>query len=265
MLLENRVAIVTGGAKGIGRGIALKFAREGCDVVVNALHIEGARKVAHEVKALGRKSLAIAADVARSAEVNDMVARTIKEFGKIDILVNNAGGISAGKEGTIENTTEEDWDRVVDINLKGQFLCCRAVVPHMKKNGYGKIINVSSMGAIHPPAPIVHYHSAKGGVLGLTTNLALELAHLNITVNAILPGPIRSEFFNEMLKGMTKEEGKAFFKMLDNKVPMRRMGTPEEIAGVALFLASDLSSYVTGEAICAGGGLPIAPLEGTER
>ncbi|OGO19581.1 MAG: hypothetical protein A2Z15_07590, partial [Chloroflexi bacterium RBG_16_50_11] len=218
MLLSGRVAIVTGGAKGIGRGIALKFAQEGCDVVVNALHIEGAQKVADEVKALGRKSLAIAADVANSAAVNDMVARTIKEFKKIDILVNNAGGISAGKEGTIENTTEEDWDRVVDINLKGQFLCCRAVVPHMKKNKYGKIINVSSMGAIHPPAPIVHYHSAKGGVLGLTTNLALELAHLNITVNAILPGPIRSEFFNEMLKNMTKEEGKAFFKMLDNKV-----------------------------------------------
>jgi len=265
MLLSDKVAIVTGGAKGIGRGIALKFAKEGCDVVVNALHIEGARKVAGEVKALGRKSLAIGADVSNSAEVNAMVARTVKEFGKVDILVNNAGGISSAKGGTIENTTDEDWDRIIDINLKGQFLCCRAVVPHMKKNKYGKIINVSSMGAIHPPAPIVHYHSAKGGVLGLTINLALELAHLNITVNAILPGPIRSEFFNEMLKGMSKEEGKAFFKMLDNKVPMRRMGTPEEIAGVALFLASDLSSYVTGEAICAGGGLPIAPLEASGR
>ena len=265
MLLKDRVAIVTGGAKGIGRGIALKFAREGCDVVVNALHIEGAQKVAGEVKALGRKSLAIGADVSKSAEVDDMVARTVKEFGKVDILVNNAGGIASAKGGTIENTTDDDWNRIVDINLKGQFFCCRAVVPHMKKNKYGKIINVSSMGAIHPPAPIVHYHSAKGGVLGLTINLALELAHLNITVNAILPGPIRSEFFNEILKGMSEEEGKAFFKMLDNKVPMRRMGTPEEIAGVALFLASDLSSYVTGEAICAGGGLPIAPLEGTER
>lgn len=259
MLLENRVAIITGGARGIGKGIALKFAEEGCDIVVNALHLEGARKVADEVKALGRKSLAIAADVSDSAAANDMVARTIKKFGKIDILVNNAGGISAGKEGTIEDTTEEEWDRVVDINLKGQFLCCRAVIPYMKKNKYGKIINVSSMGAIHPPAPIVHYHSAKGGVLGLTANLAFELARSNITVNAILPGPIRSEFFNEMLKGMTRAEGKAFFKMLDNKVPMGRMGTPEEVAGVALFLASDLSSYVTGAAINVGGGLPLTP------
>jgi NAD(P)-dependent dehydrogenase (short-subunit alcohol dehydrogenase family) len=259
MLLKDKIAIITGGAKGIGRGIALKFASEGCDVVVNALHIEGAQKVADEIKALGRKSLAIAADVANSAEVNEMVARTIKEFGNIDILVNNAGGVSG--DAKIEDTTEAAWDRVINVNLKGQFLCCKAVVPYMKINKYGKIINVSSMGAIHPPAPIVHYHSAKGGVLGLTTNLALELAQFNITVNAILPGPIRSEFFTEMLKGMSEAEGKAFFKMLDNKVPMHRMGTPEEIAGVALFLASDLSSYVTGEAINAGGGLPLSPLD----
>ncbi len=261
MLLENKVALVTGGARGIGKGIALKFAEEGCDVVVNALHIEGVKKVAGEVQALGRRSLAIAADVSNSAEVSDMVTRTIKEFGKIDILVNNAGGITGGKEGAIEDTSEEDWDRVVGVNLKGQFLCCRAVVPSMKKNKYGKIINVSSMGAVHPPAPIVHYHAAKGGVVSLTVNLAFELAPFNITVNAILPGPIRSEFFNEMLKEMTKEEGEAFFKMLDGKVPMQRMGTPEEIAGVALFLASELSSYVTGESINAGGGLPLTPRE----
>jgi len=259
MLLENRVAIITGGAKGIGRGIALRFAREGCDVVVNALHIEGARKVAEEVKALGRKSLAIGADVSNSAQVNDMVARTIKKFGKIDILVNNAGGITAGKGGAIESTTDEDWDRIVDINLKGQFLCCRAVVPYMKEKKYGKIVNVSSMGAVHPPAPIVHYHAAKGGVISLTANLAFELARFNITVNAFLPGPIRSEFFTGILKQMSEEEGKAFFNMLDKRVPMQRMGTPEDMAGVALFLASDLSSYVTGEAICAGGGLPLTP------
>ncbi len=259
MLLENRVALVTGGSKGIGRGIALKFASEGCDVVVNARHIEGAQKVAQEIKELGRKSLAIAADVADSAAVVDMVAQTIKEFGKIDILVNNAGGISG--DAKIEDTTEEAWDKVIDVNLKGQFLCCKAVVPYMKKKKYGKIVNISSMGAIHPPAPIVHYHAAKGGVLGLTTNLALELAQYNITVNAILPGPIRSEFFTDMFKGKSEAEKKAFLKMLDNKVPMHRMGEPEEIAGVALFLASNLSSYVTGEAINAGGGLPLTPLD----
>jgi 3-oxoacyl-[acyl-carrier protein] reductase len=258
MLLKDRVAIVTGGTKGIGKGISLRFAREGCDVVVNARHIEDARKVAAEIKALGRRSLAIAADVSKSAEVNDMVARTIKEFGKIDILVNNAGGVSGDSK--IEDTTDEAWERVIGVNLTGQFLCCRAVVPHMKKKKYGKIINVASMGAINPPAPIVHYHSAKGGVLGLTTDLAFELAPYNITVNAILPGPIRTEFFTEMLKKMSEAEGKAFFKMLENKVPMHRMGEPEEIAGVALFLASELSSYVTGQAINAGGGLPLEPM-----
>ena len=259
MLLKDRVAIITGGAKGIGKAISLKFAEEGCDIVVNAMHIEGAEKVAEEVRALGRRSLAIAADVADSAQVNDMIDRTIKEFGKIDILVNNAGGISEATGGAIESTTDEDWNRIIGINLTGQFLCCRAVVPHMKKNKYGKIVNVSSMGAIHPPAPIVHYHSAKGGVLGLTTNLAFELRQQNITVNAILPGPVLSEFFNKMLDGISEEEGKAFFSMLDNRVPMHRMGMPEEIAGVALFLASDMSSYVTGESICAGGGLPLTP------
>jgi 3-oxoacyl-[acyl-carrier protein] reductase len=259
MLLKDRVAIITGGAKGIGKAIALMFAREGCDIVVNAMHIEGAEKVAAEIKKLGRKSIAIACDVASSATVNDMVARTIKEFGKIDILVNNAGGVSG--DAKIEDTTEEAWNRVIGVNLTGQFLCCKAVVPYMKKNKYGKIINVSSMGAIHPPAPIVHYHSAKGGVLGLTTNLALELAQDNITVNAILPGPIKTEFFTEMFKGKSESEAKVFFNMLDNKVPMHRMGKPEEIAGVALFLASDMSSYVTGEAINVGGGLPLSPLD----
>jgi 3-oxoacyl-[acyl-carrier protein] reductase len=257
MLLKDRVAIVTGGTKGIGKGISLKFAQEGCDVVVNARHIEDARQVAAEIIAMGRRSLAIAADVSKSDAVNDMVARTIKEFGKIDILVNNAGGVSG--DSAIEDTTDEAWERVIGVNLTGQFLCCRAVVPHMKKKKYGKIINVASMGAIHPPASIVHYHSAKGGVLGLTTDLAFALAPYNITVNAILPGPIRTEFFTEMLKNMTEAEGRAFFKKLENKVPMHRMGEPEEIAGVALFLASELSSYVTGQAINAGGGLPLEP------
>ncbi|OGO31162.1 MAG: hypothetical protein A2Z29_03260 [Chloroflexi bacterium RBG_16_56_11] len=259
MLLKDRVAIVTGGAKGIGRGIALKFAAEGCHVVINALHIEGARKVAGEVEALGRRSLAIAADVSKSTEVSTMVDQTIERFGKIDILVNNAGGISLARGGAIDNTTEDDWDRIIDINLKGQFLCCRAVVPYMKKQKYGKIVNVSSMGAVHPPAPIIHYHSAKGGVLSLTSNLAFELARFNITVNCLLPGPVRSEFFNEMFQGAPDKEKEDFFERLGKRVPMQRMGTPEDIAGVALFLASDLSSYVTGESICVGGGLPLTP------
>ncbi len=259
MLLKDRVAVVTGGAKGIGKGICLKFAEEGCNVIVNALHIEGAGKVAEEIRAMGLRSIAIAADVSNSTQVNDMITRTIKEFGKIDILVNNAGGILTAGEADIENITEEDWDRIIDVNLKGQFLCCRAVVPYMKKNRYGKIVNISSMGAIHPPAPIIHYHSAKGGVISLTTNLAFELARYNITVNAILPGPVHSEFFVDLLKERSDKEKGELFSTLAGRVPMQRMGMPEDIAGVALFLASALSSYVTGEAINAGGGLPLTP------
>lgn len=258
-MLEKRVAVVTGGAKGIGKGICLKFAAEGCDVVVNAMHIEGARKVAAEIQSAGRRALAIAADVSDSTQVGDMVLRTLQEFGKIDILVNNAGGIAAAGEGPVEEISEQDWDRIIDINLKGQFLCCRAVIPHMKQHRYGKIVNISSMGAIHPPAPIVHYHAAKGGVLSLTKNLAFELAQFNITVNSILPGPVYTEFFTELLKESTEAEKKEFFDTLESRVPMHRIGMPEDIAGVALFLASELSAYVTGESICAGGGLPLTP------
>ncbi len=257
MLLKNRVAIVTGGAKGMGRGIALKFAEEGCDVVVNALHIEGAKKVADEVAALGRKSLAVKADISKNAEVQDMVAKTIKEFGKIDILVNNAGGVTGAKGGNTDTANEEDWDKVINVNLKGAFLVCMAVIPHMKKNKYGKIINVSSMGAVSPSVSVLHYHSAKAGVLGLTLNLAFELAPFNIYANAIVPGPIETPFWDALMPPGPDRD--AFFKALSKKeIPLGRMGTPEDIAGPALFLASGLSDYVTGQIIYAAGGQPLS-------
>lgn len=257
MLLENRVALVTGGAKGMGRGIALKFAREGCDVVVNALHIEGAEKVAEEIRALGRQSLAIKADISNSAEVNDMVARAMKKFGKIDILVNNAGGVAGVQGGDTDTATEADWDKVLNVNLKGAFLVCLAVIPHMKEKKYGKIINISSMGAVSPSVSVLHYHAAKAGILGLTLNLAFELAPLNIYVNAIVPGPIETPFW-DALQPPGPGRDALFAAIAKKEVPLGRIGTPEDIAGPALFLASGLSDYVTGQIIYVAGGQPLS-------
>ena len=261
MLLKDKVALITGGAKGIGRGICLKFAGEGCDVVINALHIEGARKVADEVKAMGRESLAIKADISNSTEVNDMVARAIKKFGKIDILVNNAGSVGGGN---IDNSTEEDWDNVLAVNLKGHFLVSRAVVPRMKEQKYGKIIFVSSMGAVHPSVSVLSYHAAKAGIIGLTLNLAFELAPFNIYVNCIVPGPIETPFWDSLTQGISVKEKRAFFDALGKKeVPLGRMGTAEDIAGPALFLASGLSDYVTGQILYVAGGQPGFSTEAT--
>jgi NAD(P)-dependent dehydrogenase (short-subunit alcohol dehydrogenase family) len=255
VLLENRVAIVTGGTKGMGKAIAQKFAEEGCDVVVTSRHLDEAQNVAREIQALGPKSLGLKADISKSAEVKEMVAQTIKKFGKIDILVNNAGGIDV-KGGNTTDATEADWDHVLDVNLKGTFLCCMAVVPYMKKQKYGKIINLSSMGAVHPAVSVLHYHAAKAGVLGLTTNLAFELAPFNIYVNAIVPGPIETPFWDSLQQPGPARD--AFFAALCKKeVPLGRMGRPEDIAGPALFLASGLSDYVTGQIIYAAGGQPL--------
>jgi NAD(P)-dependent dehydrogenase (short-subunit alcohol dehydrogenase family) len=256
VLLENRVAIITGGAKGMGRAIALKFAGEGCDMVVADLALEGAEKVAREIKALGRQALAIKTDISKSAEVNEMVDRTIKKFGKIDILVNNAGGVAGVKDGDSATATEADWDKILNINLKGAFLVCIAVVPFMKKQRSGKIISISSMGAVSPSVSVLHYHSAKAGILGLTLNLAFELAPFNICANAIVPGPIETPFWDALQKPGPERD--AFFKALAKKeVPLGRMGKPEDIAGPALFLASSLSDFVTGQIIYAAGGQPL--------
>ncbi|HUJ68786.1 MAG TPA: SDR family NAD(P)-dependent oxidoreductase [Syntrophorhabdales bacterium] len=263
MLLEDKVAIITGGAKGMGEGIALKFAQEGCCVVIGDMDMAGAQAVADQIKALGRKSIAAKADITKSAEVEAMVAKTIEVFGKIDILVNNAGGVPGTHgAGSSETITEEEWDRIVAINLKGPFLVCKAVLPFMKKSRSGKIINLSSMGAVCPAVSVLHYHSAKAGVLGLTINLAFELAPLNIHVNAIVPGPVETPFWDNLMpKGPERD---AFFKALTKKeVPLGRMGSPKDIAGAALFLASDLSDYMTGQILHVAGGLPLLSHEAT--
>lgn len=256
MLLSNRVAIITGGARGIGRGIALKFADEGCSIIIADVLVEEARKTLEEISEKGREAIFVQCDVSNSRQVQDLVEQTINRFGKVDILVNNAGISGAIK--SIVDVSEEEWDRLLAINLKGVFLCCKAVVPYMKKKGYGKIINISSSAAIAPPAPLIHYSASKTGVLGLTRDLALELAPLNICVNAILPGLIPTDMWDNLQvfpPGVKKED--VFAEMGKMLAPMQRVGTPEDIAGAALFLASDLSAYVTGDRIIVGGGYPL--------
>jgi len=256
MLLSNRVAIITGGARGIGKGIALKFVEEGCSPVIADILVQEGKKTAEELSKKGREAVFIQCDVTDSRQVQNMVDQVIEKFGKIDILVNDAGVGPLPKP--ITEVPEAEWDKILDINLKGVFLCCKAVVPHLKKNGYGKIISISSGAAISPPITHVHYSAAKAGILGLTFDLALELAPFKICVNAILPGPIRTEGWEGAvfptpradMEDIIAEIGKAI-------VPMQRMGTPEDIAGAALFLASDLSAYVTGDRIIVGGGFPL--------
>jgi NAD(P)-dependent dehydrogenase (short-subunit alcohol dehydrogenase family) len=254
MLLLNRVSIITGGSKGIGKGIALKFAEEGSSVVIaDVLEKEGNETV-EELSQKGREGLFIKCDHTDSHQVNKMAEEVLKKFGKIDILVNNAGGFGAPIP--VTDLTEEAWDRSIALNLKGVFLCCKTIAPHMMKKRYGKVINISSIAAISAGPPSPHYTASKGGVLSLTYDLALEFAPFNINVNAILPGTIRTDMWKTHIP--PGEDEKEFFKQMAKiHVPMRRTGTPEDVAGAALFFASDLSSYVTGDRIIVGGGLPL--------
>jgi len=254
MLLSGRVAVITGGSRGIGRGIALKFADEGCTVILANIREEEAKKTLKEISGKGTDGIFVGCDVSDSSQVDNLINQVITQFGKVDILVNNAGISMPPKP--ISEISEEEWDRVLAVNLKGVFLCCKAVVPHMKRNGYGKIINISSLAALSPGAPIIHYSASKAGVLGLTRDLALELAPFNIYVNAILPGLIATDMFDSMLPPFVNKDD--FFAKAGKMVsPMQRVGTPDDVAGAALFLASDLSSYVTGDRILVGGGSPL--------
>lgn len=251
MLLSNRVAIITGAARGIGRGIALKFAEEGCSIVIADVRKTEALETVKQVSSKGSKGIFIQCDVSDSRQVREMVNQTIDKFGKVDILVNDAGIGPMPK--SITKVTEEEWDKVLAINLKGVFLCCKEIVPHMREKGYGKIINISSIAALCPAGP-VDYTASKAGVMALTIDLGLELAPFNIYVNAILPGMIRTEMIEEFVPAGGKRD--KFFAELANAVPMKRLGSPQDIAGAALFLASDLSGYMTADRIIVAGGMP---------
>lgn len=263
MLLKNKVGIVTGGSSGMGSAMARMFAEEGCSVAIVDIQTAKGEKIAAEISGKGGNAIFVQCDVTKEDQVQKMVDQVISKYGKVDILVNNAGGLPGAEAGRdyIENVSEERWDEILDLNLKSVFLCCKAVVPHMKTRKYGRIINISSIGAVQPVGPGIHYHTAKAGVLGLTHDLASQVAPFKILVNAILPGLIRTAFWDPLLTKIADKE-RFFADLGRERLPLQTMGTPEEVAGAALFLASDLSSHVTGTHIYVTGGLPLAPFTG---
>ena len=247
--LDNKVAIVTGGGTGIGYKIAMTFAGEGADVVVCGRTMSTLEGVAEEIRALGRKSLAIPVDVSDREQVRKMVKQALEAFGKIDILVNNAG---IGPRGLIIDMTEEDWDAVIDTNLKGLFFCTQTVARHMIEKRYGKIINISStasLGAIEPgQSP---YAASKSGVNTFTKASAREFGPYGINVNAIAPGRILTPL---VYADRTQEQLEEFIEAGVSGAVLGRLGTVEDIAHLALFLASDDSDFITAEIIACNGG-----------
>ena len=248
--LEGKVAIVTGGSRGIGRAIALTFAGVGADVVVCSRDLDGKLgTVAEEIKGLGRRSLAVPTDVMQKAALDNLVQKTMAEFGAIDILVNNAG--TSVRKSVLEHT-DEDWDKVIDTNLTSYFLCSRAVAKIMTQQKRGNIISIASVRGIRGASGRIGYNVSKAGVIMLTRVLALEFASDNIRVNAIAPGWIKTEMTAPL---MNDPEAR---KEIDATIPMGRWAEPDEMANVALFLASDMSSYVTGHTLVADGGITAA-------
>ena len=244
MKLEDKVALVTGAAQGIGRAVALILARNGADVVISDINLEKAEETAKEIEAIGSKAMAVRVNVANPGDVAGMVDAVVARFGRIDILVNNAG---IARDKLILRMTEEDWDAVLDINLKGTFNCTKAVVKQMSKQRSGKIVNIASVSGEMGNPGQANYSASKAGVIGLTKTIAREFAQRGINVNAIAPGYIQTPM-TEALPEKAKEE-------LKRMIPVERLGQPEDVAEAVLFLVSESSSYITGHVLNVNGGI----------
>jgi 3-oxoacyl-[acyl-carrier protein] reductase len=245
--LEGKAAVVTGGGRGIGRAICLAFAKEGADVVVNYASKDlPAQEVVEMIKNMGRKAVAVKGNVAIKADAERIIQTAIDNFGKIDILVNNAG---ATKPNMLYKMTEEQWNEVLDIHLKGPFLCIQAASKYMMEKKYGKIINVTSAAGVGGTKGQINYSSAKGGIIALTKSAARELAGYGITVNVISPGYVSTEMTEKI---RTDPKLKDIYTA---RILLGRFSEPEEVAPTFVFLASDDANYITGQLFCVDGGL----------
>jgi 3-oxoacyl-[acyl-carrier protein] reductase len=244
MRLKNKVALVTGGGRGIGRAIVLALAKEGADIVSCDINLENLKEVASEVEKLGRKVLVLKADVSKISEVEEMIKKALDKFTKIDILVNNAG---ITRDNLILRMSEEEWDQVLDINLKGAFNCLKAVTRPMMKARQGRIINIASVVGMMGNPGQANYAASKAGIIGLTKSAAKELASRGINVNAIAPGFIKTR--------MTEALGDEAKEKLTSQIPLKRLGETTDVANLVVFLASDDASYITGEVIKVDGGM----------
>lgn len=244
MVLRDKVALVTGAARGIGRAIALTLAENGANVAVVDLNIDEAAKVADEITTIGRRAIGLGGSVSNQQDVEAFVEKVSAEFGRIDILVNNAG---ITRDTLLMRMKEEDWDAVINVNLKGTFLCTKAVSRIMMKQRYGRIVNISSVVGLMGNAGQANYGASKAGIIGFTKTVARELAPRGITSNAIAPGFI--------VTSMTEVLSEEIKTKLKDQIPLGRLGDPVDIANTVVFLASDAASYITGQTIAVDGGM----------
>ena len=244
MKFGYKKVLVTGAGSGIGKTIALLMAGLGADILVNDVSKENAEQTAEEIRALGQQALVSSANVADATEVEQMVALMKAEFGRVDILVNNAG---ITRDGLLRDMDEDQWDMVMDVNLKGVFFCCKQAAAAMSEQGYGRIVNISSASGQMGNIGQVNYAASKGGVISVTKTLAKELARFNITVNAVAPGYIKTP--------MTEAVPEKVEKYLVGQIPLGRVGEADDVAQAVAFLASDAAAYITGQVLAVNGGL----------